>query len=277
MIKYIHSLEATHNIRIPDSEMQSFPSRLGNRLIFWRPFGCEYAHSPRWSRIERLYIRLFGLVDLSTRMRARLITKTLRSIPWKTMLDFGSGTGVYSFYFSRPECVQVTGIDIHRNRVEECSALQQRLKRNSLDFVTSSWIFETGRFRPNSIDVVLAIEVLPYLFDVPAGFRDIQQVLVPGGYLIGHIPLMGYAQKPETIRFDVETVARLVRESGLQILSITRVFGRVARILSRIYAYSARNRLCTALAFPLLLTASYFCGGVNPKGSYCLVVARKPI
>jgi SAM-dependent methyltransferase len=264
-------------IHTDNSEMLSLYSRLGNKLIFWHPFGCEYAQSSRWNPMERLYIRLFGLVDLPTRMRGRLITKTLRSLPWKTMLDFGSGTGVYSFFFSRSCGVHVSGVDILKARIEECVSLQQKLQRSSLDFVTSSRIFETNRFRPNSIDVVLAIEVLPYLFDVRAGFQDIQEVLVPGGYLIGHVPFMGYGQKPETIRFDTETITRLVKESGLQLLSITRVFSRTARLLSRIYAYSVRSRLCTALAFPLLLTASFACGGANPKGSYCLVVARKPL
>jgi SAM-dependent methyltransferase len=273
----VHSLETANDNFTGNTGQLSIPSRMENRLIFWHPFGCEYAQSPRWNKMERLYIRLFGLVDLSTRMRARLITKTLRRISWKTMLDFGSGTGVYSFYFSRSRGVHVTGVDILKSRVEECESLRKKMQRGSLDFVASSWIFETDRFRPGSIDVVLAIEVLPYLFDVPAGFRDIHRVLIPGGYLIGHLPLMGYGQKPETIRFDPEMIARLVKESGLQLLSITRVFGRTAKLLTRLYAQSVRSRLCTALAFPLLLTASFFCGGPAPKGSYCLVVARKPL
>jgi SAM-dependent methyltransferase len=272
----MQSLEAACGVRKRNSETRSLYSRLGNRLIFWQPFGCEYAQSPRWKPLERAYIRLFGLVDLPTRMRARLIAKTLRNIPWKTMLDFGSGTGVYSFYFSRSQGVHVFGVDILKTRIEECIDLRQLLERRSLDFITSSRIFETGRFQPNSIDVVLAIEVLPYLFDVRAGFQDIQRVLTPGGYMIGHLPLLGYGQKPETIRFDTETIARFVKESGLQLLSITRVFGKTARLLSRIYAYCVRSRLCTALAFPLLLMVSFACGGVNPNGSYCLVVARKP-
>jgi SAM-dependent methyltransferase len=269
-------LEAACGIGKRNSEPRSAYSRLRNRLIFWQPFGCEYAQSPRWKPLERAYIRVFGLVDLPTRMRARLIAKTLRGIPWKTMLDFGSGTGAYSFYFSRSRGVQVSGVDILKTRIEECIALRQLLEGRSLDFITSSRIFETDRFQPNSINVVLAIEVLPYLFDVRAGFQDIQQVLTPGGYMIGHVPLLGYGQKPETIRFDAETIARFVKESGLQLLSITRVFGRTARFLSRIYAYCVRSRFCTALAFPLLLTASFACGGTNSNGSYCLVIARKP-
>ncbi|MBN1570674.1 MAG: class I SAM-dependent methyltransferase [Acidobacteria bacterium] len=226
--------------------------------------------------MERFYIRLFGLVDLPTRMRARLIAKMLRNMSWKTMLDFGSGTGAYSFYFSRCSDSHVSGMDILKNRIEECIMLQQKLRRSSLDFIVSSHIFETNRFQPNSMDVVLAIEVLPYLFDIPAGFRDIQQVLVPGGYLIAHVPLMGYAQKPDTIRFDTETIRQFVAESGLQVISIFPVFGSIARLLTRIYAYSTRSRISTAFAFPFLLLASLACSGMNHMGSYCLVVARKP-
>jgi ubiquinone/menaquinone biosynthesis C-methylase UbiE len=193
------------------------------------------------------------------------------------MLDLGSGTGVYSFYFSRSRDVHVCGVDICKVRVAECQAMSPKLDRASLDFITSSRIFETNRFYPDSIDVVLAIEVLPYLFDIPEGFREIQQVLHPGGYLIGHVPFQGYCQSPETVRFDRDTLARLTKESGLDPISITRVFGGSARFLSWVYAYCARTRLCTAIAFPFLLMASLTCGGKNSKGSYCLFIARKPL
>jgi SAM-dependent methyltransferase len=269
-------LEAAFNIKKSDSEARSAvsPSKISGILM--RPFGCEYAESPRWNPIERFYIRLFGLVDLPTRIRARLVKKTLRNIPWKMMLDFGSGTGAYSFHFSRSQDVRVWGVDIHDLRIDECLAIRQKLERRSLDFVLGSRIFETNQFQPNSMDVVLAIEVLPYLFDIRAGIREIQEVLRPGGFLIGHVPLLGYQRKPETILFDTETLAHFIADAGFELVSLNRTFGKAEDILTGIYAYCGRSRILTAIIFPLLLLASLPFGGPHSNGSYCLVVARKP-
>jgi SAM-dependent methyltransferase len=248
----------------------------GNRGAFWRPFGCEYAESSRWSPMERFYIRRFGFVDLPARMRARLIKKALRHIPWKTMLDYGSGTGAYSFYFSRSRNVRVWGVDIHRIRIDDCLALCHRLERKTLDFICSSTIFETNRFQPDSMDVVLAVEVLQYLFDVRTGFREIHDVLKPGGYLIGHVPLLGYLRKPETILFDPTSLARLIEDAGLEIVSLDRIFGKAANFLTAIFSRCGHSRSLTSIIFPFLLLSSLPLGGKNANGSYCIVVARKP-
>ena len=41
-----------------------------------KAFGFEYAFHPGWNRFQRLYIRVFGIVDLPTRIRARAIVST---------------------------------------------------------------------------------------------------------------------------------------------------------------------------------------------------------
>jgi SAM-dependent methyltransferase len=272
----MQSVETEISNRKFKAEARSAERPSGNREGFWRPFGCEYAESSKWSPLERFYIRQFGFVDLPARMRARVIKKALRSIPWKTLLDYGSGTGAYSFYFSRSRNVRVWGVDIHQIRIDDCLELRQKLERKTLDFVCSSTIFETNRFQPDSIDVVLAIEVLQYLFDVRAGFREIHDVLKPGGYLIGHVPLLGYLRKPETILFDTIALARLIEEAGFELVSLDRTFGKAATFLTAIYARCGHSRILTSIIFPFLLLASLPFGGKNAGGSYCLVVARKP-
>jgi SAM-dependent methyltransferase len=236
------------------------------------PFGSEYSESSRWGFLERLYIRFFGTVDLPSRIRARVIANALRNIPWKTMIDYGCGTGSYSFYFSRSRGVRVRGLDIDHSRISDCIAISRKLQRESLDFVRSSSIFKSGEFQPGSADVVLSVEVLECLPDTQAAFREIQQVLKPGGYLVGHVP---YERSGDAAMFNNERLEAYIREAGLVPVSMTRVYGRAASFLCQIFSRCIHSRLLTAIAFPLLLLASLACGGKNSRGSFCVVVAQK--
>jgi phosphatidylethanolamine/phosphatidyl-N-methylethanolamine N-methyltransferase len=247
----------------------------GVESILLHPFGCEYAESPRWNPFERLYIRLFGQVDLPTRMRARLIIKALHNVPWKTMLDFGSGTGAYSFYFSRSPKVHVWGMDIDRTRISECLLLNRKLKRKSVDFVCCSRIFETSRFQPDSMDIVLAVEVLHDLPDIKEGLHEIRRVLKPGGYLVSHIPLRGYRGRPEEVLFDTEKLVSILNEAGLEPVSITRTFGKTASFLAQLFSHFNHSRSVIAIIFPMLLLASLPLGGENSGGNHCVATARK--
>ncbi len=238
-----------------------------------RPFGSEYSESPRWNRLERLYIRLFGIVDLPSRMRARLIMNALRNIPWKTMVDFGCGTGSYSFYFSRFPGVHVRGLDIDQSRISNCIEINRKLQRESLDFVCSPSIFKNGEFKPGSADVVLAVEMLQCLPDTQAGFQDIQRVLKPGGHLVAHVP---YERSEDEVVFTAENIETYLRKAGLELVSIHRVYSKAASFLCMLYSHCVRPRILSSIVFPLLLLASRACGGKDPEGSFCLVVARKP-
>jgi SAM-dependent methyltransferase len=269
------SPQALQPIKALNTEINPVVSHGSFQSALRHPFGYEYAESSRWSPFERLYIRLFGQIDLPTRMRARLIRKVLQALSWKTLLDFGCGTGSYSFYFSRSPEARVCGIDIRNNQISDCMAIARKLKRKSLDFVCSSSIFETDHFQPNSIDVVLAVEVLQYLPDVQAGFREIQRVLKPGGYLIANFPLLGYKRRLETIVFDTQIITRFLEESGFELISITRIFGRTADALCRIFGLCYPYKPLAALVFPLLLAASIPFGGADKNGNHCMAVARK--
>jgi SAM-dependent methyltransferase len=259
------------------AEMKSAGHHSESKGSIRHPFGCEYAESSRWRSLERFYIRHFGFVDLPSRMRARLIKRTLRNLQWKTMLDFGSGTGAYSFFFSRSRDVRVWAVDIHRARIDDCLALCRKLDRKTLDFFCSSTIFETNRFHPDSMDVVLAIEVLQYMVDVRAGLREIFDVLKPGGHLIAHVPLLGYQRRAETILFDPRKFADFIQDAGFELISLNRIFGKTEQFLTGIYEFCGRSRFLTAIIFPLLLLASLPCGKSNSQGKYCIAVARKPI
>ncbi len=191
------------------------------------------------------------------------------------MIDFGCGTGVYSFYFSRFPGVHIWGLDIDKSRIEDCIEINRILGREALDFICSSGIQKTNQFQSDSIDVVLAIESLQYLPDVQAGFREIQQVLKPGGYLFGYFPILSKKSGHDTVLVNEENLSQFVQYAGLELVSITRMIGRTAECLIRLYTLSTRSRIITTLAYPLLLLLTTVCNLKAPYGSGCLVIAKK--
>jgi len=242
-----------------------------------RTFGAEYALLPRWNLMEQGYIRVLGFVDLPGRLRARLVIRELQKFRWNSLLDLGCGTGCYSYYFSRWQNVQVRGIDTNPSRVSDCKTVAQRLARHNLEFLAGAAEDLLRRFESNSVDAALAIEILQYLPNVKLGLLEVQRLLRPGGYLVGHVPVLGYLREYETSLFDDENLAQLLRDTGFEIVTIKPTFDGTIRRFCRIYDLCSRSRVLTALVFPFLLIASLPYPIASCNGDYRLFVARKPL
>jgi ubiquinone/menaquinone biosynthesis C-methylase UbiE len=240
------------------------------------PFGVEYAFRPAWKYWERLYIRIFGLVDLPTRLRARVVLHESLALRPRKVLDLGSGTGNYSFFLSRKENLKVTGLEIDSNRIADSNYIAQRLGRENVQFLLTHGDTGLEGFPPESFDLALAVEVLPYLPDLPLALKKIHRLLVPGGYLIGHFPVLGFLRPQEKMLLDDEKIQRFLTDTKFQVIHITPTFGGMIRRLSRIYKGISQHPLLVAVLFPLLLLSSAPFQIKAQSGDYRLFVARKP-
>ena len=242
----------------------------------WNPFGREYAWSPRWNFLERWYIRAFGLVDLPSRLRARLVVRTVREFQSKILLDFGCGTGTYSFYFSRLPTVQVEAIDFNRSRIADCQFIAQKIGRKNIRFYSDGDHTGLRRFDNESFDSVLAIEVFQYLPDLKLAMLEIHRVLKSGGHLVGHIPLLGYLRETEHTLFDDKNIRNLLIETGFEIVVLTSTFGTPIRQLCKGFNRITNLKLVTAFLYPLFLILSSLFKVESSEGTYRFFVARKP-
>jgi len=240
------------------------------------PFGAEYCYRPTWGSLKRCYVRTFGLVDLPSRLRARIVMQESFSLHPRKILDLGSGTGCYSFYLGRSPDVEVSGVEINRTRISESSYIANRLKRNNVKFFHGPVNKCLQNFSSESFDMVLAIEVLQLLTDVRLALSEVYRVLKPGGHLLGHVPVLGYYRPYETTLFDDEKVQHLLAEANFQILRVTPTFGRVVRKLCAAYDRISRSRVLVELLFPFFLLASRPFKVEATKGDYRFFVARKP-
>ena len=243
---------------------------------FSGPFGAEYAWRPTWGILERSYIRMFGLLDLPGRLRARIVMPELDRLRVRRVLDLGSGTGCYSFYLSRNNCTDITGVEMDGCRVSESSHIAQCLGRGNLKFYCGRADETLKTFPSEAFEMALAIEVLQYLGEVPSVLQETYRVLKPGGYLLGHVPVLGYLRPGERTLFDDDKIREILFETHFQIIEIRRTFGGIPRKLCSLYNRLSRWRLLVGILFPFVLLASAAFQVENPSGDYRFFIARKP-
>ena len=240
------------------------------------PFGAEYAWRPSWGFWERSYVHHFGLLDLPSRLRARIVMPELDRLQLRKVLDLGSGTGCYSFYLSRNNCTDITGVEIDGGRVSESSHIAKCLGRGNLKFLCGSVDQCLKSFPPEAFEIALAIEVLQYLPNVASILQETYRVLKPGAYLLGHVPVLGHLRPEERTLFDDHQIQEILLEAHFQIIKIRPTFGGIPRKLCSLYDRLSRRRMLVGVLFPFFLLASAAFQLENPNGDYRFFLARKP-
>jgi ubiquinone/menaquinone biosynthesis C-methylase UbiE len=240
------------------------------------PFGTEYARRPNWGFLKEIYIRIFGLLDLPGRLRARIVLRELNRLQPKRVLDLGSGTGCYSFYLSRNSWTNVTGVEIDEQRFDESSHIAECLERGNLRFYYGNAEECVHKFPSEDFEMALAIEVLQYVSYADVLLKQTYRVLKPGGYLLGHVPVLGYLRPEEKTLFDDRKIREMLCEAQFQVMKIVPTIGGICGRLCTLYEYLSRFPAVTGILFPFILFASSAFPVENPKGQYRFFVARKP-
>ncbi len=244
---------------------------------FWNPFGAEYGWRPQWNVLQRIYIRTLGVVDLPSRLRARAVLHSIGGLPAKSFLDFGSGTGCYSFYLARQPSARVYCIDRDALRIDDCQKIAIQTGQKNITFKTGSGHQGLQNFGSECLDLALAVEVLQYVPDPAHSLLELYRVLTPGGHLVGHVPVLGYLRESEQTLFDDGVIEELLTQAGFEIKSLIPTFGGFIRQLCEVFEWLSKSRLMVGLFFPFLMLASSFCRVASPNGDYRMFIAQKPI
>ena len=219
-------------------------------------------------------MRLFGIVDLPTRIRARLVLReALRRVP-ECVLDLGSGAGSYSFFFSRNSAVEVCGVEINGERADASNRIASELGRNNLRFCAANGLSHLRTVESSSVNLVLAVEVLQYLPDLSAVLRELNRILKPGGRFIGHVPYRGLPRPYEVFQFDDSNLKGMLMDAGFNEVRICRTFGGVVLRLCEMWDIIRPNAL-KAVIFPVFLVISLFFPVESSDGRYMCFGAVK--
>jgi SAM-dependent methyltransferase len=239
-----------------------------------KAFGYEYAYRPDWWRLQRVFIEIFGVVDLPTRIRARTVLWALRHYSCDRVLDIGTGTGVYAFYITRSPGCEAVALDIDANRIEIIRYIGKQLERRRLSGLCGDHR-ALSTLPKADFSVVLAVEVLQYLPDLQQALRELHERLRPGGVLIAHVPVREALLPFDFNLFDDASLKKLFTEAGFERLEIRQTFGRVVSVLCEIFSWCVPRLALMGAVYPLLLLATAFTPRFTENGTGRLVIATK--
>lgn len=239
-----------------------------------KPFGSSYASATKWSLWQRSYIRLFGVVDLPTRIRARYVLSAIPPSEGGRFLDFGAGTGVYTFHLAERGAGSVVAIDAEPARVAEIESIARATKVRNVRTVVGT---ETKlcEFPQHHFDIVIAVESLQYVRDLNDTLSNIASLLKQGGLFVAHVPVRKALLPWEQRLFKPEMLLEHLTVAGFYDVRILCTFGRGEQFLCWWFSSISRRPLIAAILFPMQLALSWIgCFRLGAKVG-CLVVAYR--
>lgn len=138
----------------------------------------------------KLYMTLFGYPDIASQMRYRLVTKELEFKPGMTLLDAGSGNGIYVHEYTKSFGIKGFGIDGRKERVKQAEMINKSLGFSS-EFKTL--LLEDLPLKGKKFDRIICLEVLEHIVDDQAVLKNLGKNLNPGGRMVITIPKKGTA------------------------------------------------------------------------------------
>lgn len=138
------------------------------------------------SPLADLYLRVLGYPYGSRRNEVRLVFAALNAQPTDTILDIGSGDGIWTNQLARSSRAAITALDI--SQVDMLVA-KKRAKYMGITNVTYVRGDATHLpFKSNTFDRVLSISTLEHTDDDVAILKEMLRVLKPGGTCVISIP-----------------------------------------------------------------------------------------
>jgi SAM-dependent methyltransferase len=262
-------------------------------MAIGRRFGRELLLDPGLGRLERLYVRLFGVPVLGLRVRAGYVVPLLASLRGRgigAIADAGCGRGLFTACCARlfPEA-RVVGFDIDRGQIERDNAAARRAGLANLRF---ELLDLTELAAEDAFDLVLSVDNLEHLEDDRGQCRRFHRALRPGGRLLVHVPhetrnrfgrrrpnfmaieghvRPGYSR--EGLIAMLEGSGFAVERAGYSYNSLETLANDLSFLLT---GGRERRKALYAVAFPFLLALAHLGRGRAPReGSGLFALARK--
>jgi len=209
----------------------------------------------------------------------------LRRSKVSSVLDAGSGDGVYSFWFAKklPDA-HVCGIDIDAERIEGCQFIAEKFNIGNVEFRTGDL---SNLDAEDEFDVITCTDVLEHLEDDTGQIQRFFRALTSGGHLVIHVPT-GAGPHPLTknappipnhVRdgYAPDALNALLSSAGFEIEQTKVTFGYFGALAAELYELTQRPLWLRLIVFPLnALLVAIDVRGTHIDGQGVMVVTVKP-
>ena len=244
--------------------------------------------SPRWLQpLLRVYIRLFGLPDVSTQLRAQYFRRFTKRFKFSRALDAGCGLGLYTFYMARkhPAAI-IDACDYDPSLVEAAGAMLPRLRLSNVNIFEAdlSHFSESDKY-----ELIVSQDVIDQIEDDGQLIRSFHRALTDGGILYMAIPHKRHTKRLFT-RFEWVSDKRHVREgytegeltrlltdNGFKVKSLRNVWGVFGEGCMELYVLALLHLPLplTALLFPILSAISSLDMLMRNRSGYGMIVVAE--
>jgi len=222
----------------------------------------DESQSKPMTKIERLYIRMFGVPDTVKQQQAREVFSILDKLSFSSVLDIGCAHGHYSIRIARkyPNS-KVKGIDINEKELDVGRLVKKKFGLNNLNFekrdICAGLIGE-------KYELVLLLQVIEHLKYDGAVLKEIRNMINDNGHLIITAPNLESAVIKRLQRYikitghyragyKLEDLAILVRASNFKIKQIKYLSGTIGGLIEKLEKYlRINNILLFSLLYPFL-------------------------
>jgi ubiquinone/menaquinone biosynthesis C-methylase UbiE len=183
------------------------------------------------------------------RFRFQAILKMLGQQPVESILEVGTGSGIFLPELSR-HCRDLHACDVHNNM----GAVEEMCRLTGTKATLRTCPLENTGYPDAKFDIVIAVSVLEFVDDLDQSLREIQRILKPGGNFLAICPhksetldyvLSFYSRrKPEEEFGDARSKVCPSLEKNFKVIE-KRVFpGIIGRVLP-VYNYYKLGRTAT--------------------------------
>jgi len=240
--------------------------------------------------LPKLYFFLFGYPDVASQRKFLIIEKLLLLKKGESVLDAGTGNGIYLQEFGSKFKIFGYGIDARKNRIETAKRINKYLARNDT-FVTST--LENVDLGKKKFDKIICLEVLEHIVDDKGVLKKLSKNLAKKGRFIISVPMKGTGltkeqeqdpnfkpKKYEHVRsgYTEEELQKLASDAELNVVSIQKYFFLVSRYAVKFqqFLYKKGYVALNLLFSPLLLIISELDSVFKfyPRG-YIMILKKK--
>ncbi len=215
------------------------------------------------NRLQRLYVRIWGIPEIGFRIRALHFSRALSKLPRNPsrVLDAGSGIGAYSMALAQMySSAEIVGCELDASKALFCRQLAQKLRVPNLRFIEAD-ISREGAI-DDSFDLIICIDVLEHVRNYKGTLSNFARWLKPGGSLYLHTPQSDqkrflkqfrHWEHPDHVRegFSGPGLQIDLRKAGFDEIDCVETFGTWGRLAWELNHASLKWSLAlAALLFP---------------------------